>query len=173
MARIVISDSSVLMDLAQTGLVEAVLRLPFDFVIPDVMVAEELLDLGAYTGPQLLALGFKEGSLDGQGVTRAFAYTSEFRAQLSRQDCFALTLAEQHRCILMTGDNRLRRVAEGKDIEVHGILWLVDLVVEHEAAQAIEILAGLEALAANPKVRLPRKLLNERINKLRELVQRQ
>lgn len=170
MSRIVISDSSVLMDLAKTGLVEAVLHLPYEFVIPDVMIAEELLDLGAYTASQLLALGFKEGSLDGRGVAQAFAYASEFRTKLSRQDCFALTLAEQNRCILMTGDSRLRRVAEEKDVEVHGILWLVDLMVDHKAVPPEEILAGLELLAADPKCHLPRKPLNERLNKLRLMV---
>ncbi|WP_096704077.1 hypothetical protein [Magnetospirillum sp. 15-1] len=167
MARIVISDSSVLMDLAKTGLVEAALLLPFEFVIPDVMVAEELLDLGSYTADQLLALGFKEGALDGKGVTTAFAYTSEFRAELSRQDCFALTLAEVRQCILMTGDRRLRRVAESKSIEVHGLIWLIDLMIEHAVVSKEAMLAGLERLASDPKIRLPRKLLNERLQTLR------
>lgn len=167
MARIVISDSSVLMDLANSGLVEAALLLPFEFVIPDVMVAEELLDLGDYTAEQLLALGFKEGTLDGRGVATAFAYTSTFRAELSRQDCFALTLAEMRQCILMTGDRRLRLVAESKSIEVHGLIWLIDLMIEHAVITHGDILAGLERLASDPKVRLPRKLLNERLQKLR------
>lgn len=167
MARIVVSDSSVLMDLAKSGLVEAALRLPFEFVIPDVMVAEELLDLGLYTAAQLLALGFKEGSLDGNGVATAFAYAGEFRAQLSRQDCFALTLAEVQRCILMTGDRRLRRVAESKAIEVHGLLWLIDLMIDHEVAPPAELLAGLERLAVDPKIRLPRKLVGEKLQRLR------
>lgn len=169
MARIVISDSSVLMDLAKSGLVEATVLLPFEFVIPDVMVAEELLDLGDYTAVQLLALGFREGSLDGKGVATAFAYAGEFRAELSRQDCFALTLAEMQKCILMTGDRRLRRVAETKAIEVHGLLWLIDLMIEHQVAPLVEVLTGLERLAADPKVRLPRKLLNDRLSTLKAL----
>ena len=37
--KIVVSDSSVLMDLAKVGLIEAALALPFDFMIPDVMIA--------------------------------------------------------------------------------------------------------------------------------------
>ncbi|MDA8232931.1 MAG: hypothetical protein M0006_16495 [Magnetospirillum sp.] len=154
------------MDLTKSGLVEATLRLPFEFVIPDVMAAEELLDLGQYSADQLLTLGFKEGTLDGKGVTKAFAYAGEFRAELSRQDCFALTLAEVQRCILMTGDRRLRRVAENKDIEVHGLLWLIDLMIEHQVVPLAEVLTGLERLAADPKVRLPRKFVNERLQKL-------
>lgn len=154
------------MDLAKSGLVEATLRLPFEFVIPDVMVAEELLDLGPYTAEGLLSLGFKEGILDGKGVTTAFTYASEFRADLSHQDCFALTLAEMRGGILMTGDRRLRRIAENKSIEVHGLIWLIDLMVEHAVVPQRELLAGLKRLAADPKMRLPRKLVNERLQKL-------
>jgi hypothetical protein len=155
------------MDLAKSGLIAATLRLPFEFVIPDVMVAEELLDLGPYSAEKLLALGFKEGALDGKDVKTAFAYVGEFRAELSRQDCFALTLAEVRQCILMTGDSRLRRVAESKSIEVHGLIWLVDLMIEHMVVPLAEVLAGLERLAADPKTRLPRKLLSERLQRLR------
>lgn len=157
------------MDLAKSGLVEATVRLPFEFVIPDVMVAEELLDLGDYTTDQLLALGFKVGSLDGKGVATAFTYAGEFRAELSRQDCFALTLAEMQKCVLMTGDRRLRRVAENKAIEVHGLLWLIDLMIEHQVMPLAEVLTGLERLAADPKVRLPRKLVGERLSRLKEI----
>ena len=57
--KIVVSDSSVLMDLAKVHLIEATIALPFEFVIPDVMVAGELLDLGSYTAADLVRLGFK------------------------------------------------------------------------------------------------------------------
>ncbi len=40
--KVVVSDSSVLMDLARTVLIECTSRLPFDFVISDTMFAEEL-----------------------------------------------------------------------------------------------------------------------------------
>jgi hypothetical protein len=46
--QIVVSDASVILDLAKTRLIEATLALSFDFVIPDVILAQELVDLGAY-----------------------------------------------------------------------------------------------------------------------------
>jgi hypothetical protein len=42
--KIVVSDSSVVMDLAKVKLIEPVLQLPFVFMIPDVILAHELLD---------------------------------------------------------------------------------------------------------------------------------
>jgi hypothetical protein len=120
---IVISDSSVLTDLAKTELVEPVLALPFEFMIPDVMLARGLLDLGRYKPDQLVQLGFKIGHLDGMESARAIAYFRRHRLQLSPNDCFAWRLAEVHRGILMTGDGDLRRIAAENGVEVHGVLW--------------------------------------------------
>jgi len=50
--KIVVSDSSVVMDLAKVKLIEPVVRPPFEFVIPDVILAREPLDLGSYTAAQ-------------------------------------------------------------------------------------------------------------------------
>lgn len=44
MMRVVISDSSVLIDLAKAKLIESTLALPYEFVIPDVIFADELID---------------------------------------------------------------------------------------------------------------------------------
>ena len=52
--QIVVSDSSVILDLAKTRLIEATLALPFAFVIPDVILDQELLDLGTYSVADLV-----------------------------------------------------------------------------------------------------------------------
>ena len=51
---VIVSDSSVLIDLAKARLIESALGLPYEFVVPDVMFADELLDLGSYTREDLL-----------------------------------------------------------------------------------------------------------------------
>ena len=68
-SQIVVSDASVILDLAKTPLIEATLALPFDFVIPDVILDKELLDLGTYSPTDLVRLEFTIGTLDGDGVT--------------------------------------------------------------------------------------------------------
>ena len=164
--KIVISDSSVLMDLAKTELVESVLALPFEFMIPDVMLARELLDLGRYKPDQLVRLGFKIGRLDGTESARAIDYFRRHRLQLSLNDCFAWRMAEVHRGILMTGDGDLRRLAVENGIEVHGVLWAIGLMADHATCRGKRLIGALDQLDADPLVRLPKssiRALKEKI----------
>lgn len=165
--KIVVSDSSVLMDLAKARLIEATLALPFDFVIPDVIIAQELLDLGAYTSGDLLRLGFRSGALEGADVAAAFGYFRAHRCQLSLNDCFALRLAEVHEGILMTGDADLRKIAAQGGIEVHGTLWAVEMMAHHSTCPTQQLSAALDSLDADPLVRLPRNLLRALKAKIR------
>lgn len=51
--RVIVSDSSALIDLAKAELIEAAFSLPFEFQVPDVLLADELIDLGPYTVNEL------------------------------------------------------------------------------------------------------------------------
>jgi hypothetical protein len=157
--KIVVSDSSVLMDLAKVRLIEPTLALPFEFVIPDVIFAEELLDLGTYGRDDLVRLGFQIGALEGSDAGRAFVYFREHRRRLSLNDCFAWRLAEVSRGILMSGDGDLRRIASDSGVEVHGTLWAIGLMDRHATCSRPELCAALELLDGDPLVRLPRNVL--------------
>jgi len=165
--KIVVSDSSVVMDLAKSRLIEATLALPFEFVIPDVMLAQELLDLGAYTSTDLLRLGFKLGELDGDGVSDAFGHYQNYQKDLSLNDCFALTLAERLACILMTGDGSLRAIAEEAGLEVHGLLWAAEQILDQATCPVEQLASVLEILERDSLVRLPRPQLTDLIARLR------
>jgi predicted nucleic acid-binding protein len=141
--KIVVSDASVLMDLAKVRLIEAILALPFDFVIPDVIFAQELLDLGTYVSRDLIRLGFRIGALGGDDTGRALAYFREHRRQLSLNDCFALRFAEVHGGILMTGDANLRKIADASGVEVHGTLWAVELMGHHGTCPSHQLRTAL------------------------------
>lgn len=47
----------------------------------------------------------------------------------SRNDLFALMLAAEERCPLLTGDKDLKEAAHAENLEVHGTLWLVNEMV--------------------------------------------
>lgn len=157
--KIVVSNSSVLMDLAKVRLIEAAIALPFEFVIPDVMIAGELLDLGSYTAADLVRLGFKEGRLDGSATRQASDYFRQYRRHLSLNDCFAWRLAEMHQGILMTGDGNLRKLAAEAGVEVHGTLWAIELMATHATCPAGALITALDQLDADGLVRLPRATL--------------
>ena len=157
--KIVISDSSVLMDLAKVQLIEATLALPFEFVIPETIFVRELLDLGTYTTADLLRLGFSTGALAGDDAGRALAYFREHRRVLSVHDCFAWCLAEVHQGILMTGDSELRNLAAKNGVEVHGTLWAAELIFTHATCNRRDLVRALDKLDADRSVFLPRTTL--------------
>lgn len=165
--QIVVSDSSVILDLAKTRLIEATLALPFTFVIPDVILAQELLDLGTYSPTDLVRLGFQIGTLDGAGIAAAMAHYSRNAARVSFNDCVALTYAERQACILMTGDGPLRNLATSLKVEVHGMLWAADLIETNQTCPLEHLLNALLQLQADPSTRLPAAALAEMIARLR------
>lgn len=166
--RVVISDSSVLIDLAKTRLIESTLALPYEFVIPDVIFEDELIDLKHYERTQLLELGFKIGSLTGEQVGTVFKYGNSYKP-LTANDCFALVLAESiEQAILLTGDGDLRKTAQRHKIETHGIIWLCEQMRECGTGESKLLLGALELLLNDPRSRIPKKELNRLIEQLKD-----
>ena len=87
--RILVSDTSALVDLERGSLLEATFRMPFEFTVPDLLYDRELKNHG---GDRLRELGLRVAELDGDEVMRALEYRRRQPA-LSLPDCFALALA--------------------------------------------------------------------------------
>lgn len=169
MAQIVISDSSVLMDLAVGRLLEAILTLPYEFVIPDVMLEQELIDLDGYDSTMLCGMGFQSGELT--NAQAAFDLFAEHRKDVGINDCFALAMAEQTKGILMTGDRGLRRVSRDRGVEVRGTLWVTAELATLDTVNAARLLDGLEQIKQHPRTRLPQQDLDRQIVALRQRVE--
>lgn len=92
--RIVVSDSSCLIDLRKIELLPAFLQLPYEIVIPDVLFDDELVKFTDEQKAQLLAGGMKIVELPGDGVTRVIEL-NQANPRLSVHDCFAYVLAER------------------------------------------------------------------------------
>lgn len=165
--RVVISDSSVLIDLAKIRLIETTLALPYEFVIPDVIFADELIDLKHYQREQLIKLGFKIGSLTGEQVSTVYQYGLSYKP-LAINDCFALVLAESiEQAILLTGDSNLRKTAQRHRVETHGIIWLCEQMRERLTVENKALLVALETLRDDPRTRIPKRELNRLIDQLK------
>ena len=121
--RIIVSDSSCLIDLRKASLLGAFLRLPYEIVIPDTLFEEELLKFTDAEKQMLLDGGLKVLELPGVGVSRAQALASGFPS-LSLHDCFAFALAESNPgCILLTAASvRQQKTMESKFMEYCGQL---------------------------------------------------
>lgn len=124
--RIIVSDTSCIIDLRKTALLFEALRLPYTFVTVNTLFEDEWLSLSADEKRQLCKQGLEVRELPGPSVQRAARYFNKHR-RLKLNDCFALTLAEDTKdSILLTGDGQLRRIAQASGIEVRGVHWITD-----------------------------------------------
>lgn len=127
---LLISDSNILIDMAVGGLLEAMFALEERFAVPNILYEEEL----SQHHPELLELGLLCLTLQGEGVAEAAHLKAHCRGRDApgQNDLFALMLAKQENCPLLTGDKRLRKLARTHEaaVEIRGTLWLVQRLVE-------------------------------------------
>lgn len=165
--RIVINDTSCLVDLRKGGLIEPMLALPFRFVVTYNVRASELLDFGSAEWERLEALGMETVDAPGDQVREAGIMMASHR-KLSFEDSLNFVVARaNHLSILLTGDRALRIVAERNGIEVHGILWIVEQLLEHRLADRCDLVAALERWRTDPTVFVPNNLIEIVIAKCR------
>lgn len=162
--HVLVSDTSVLIDLERGSFLEASFRLPFRFVVPDLLYEQELKDYG---GDELMKLGLVVEELDGDGVSLALAYRQQAPA-LSLPDCFALALAQTRSWVLLSGDSVLRQLAEREAVECHGVLWLLDEMQNADVVNIRQLHDGLSAIAQHPRCRLPKAEIRRRLARYTE-----
>ena len=161
MATLLVSDTSVVVDLDRGGILNAIFQLPFDIGVPDVLYEAELKD---WQGPALVGLGLKVLVLDGDGVALAQRYRGH-QPKLSLPDAFALALAKTEGHILLAGDANLRALAKIEEVEVHGVLWVLDQLEKSAVLSAGELFGGLTAIVAHPRCRLPQTETKSRLDR--------
>lgn len=160
---VLVSDTSVIIDLERGELLESVFQLAVDFAVPDLLFHREL---AGPLGDRLLALGLRVEELSPSEVQGA-TVLRRADATLSLPDTFAFALAQGRRWTLLTEDAGLRRTAEAHALDVHGTLWVLDQM-EDQGACSLEVLAaGLAKASGHPRCRLPRAEVNARLNRYR------
>jgi hypothetical protein len=162
--KILVSDTSVLIDLERGGFLDSCFQLPFEFAVPDLLYARELADFG---GPELVARGLRVEELTSEEVTTAQAVRGA-RSKLSLPDAFAYVLASARGWTLLTGDGELRALAEAGGIEFFGVLWVIDQLFDGEVMEATAIVKGLESVANHPRCRLPSAEVQARLERYRK-----
>lgn len=161
--KILVSDTSVLIDLERGGFRDSCFGLSFEFAVPDLLYARELADYG---GPDLVKLGLRVEELTAAELTIA-QDTRAAHPRLSLPDAYAYALASARGWILLTGDGELRTLADANKITFRGVLWVLDQLFECEAVTGEVLAAGLELIAAHPRCRLPRAEIQVRIERYR------
>lgn len=124
---LIISDTSVLIDIECGELTAAMFRLPFQFAVPDILFAEELAERHGH----LSELGLISKTMSGDLVDEAYNLHQKY-IKPSVNDMLALALAKYEGCQLLTGDKALREVAMQFNIEVHGTIWLIEQILQNK-----------------------------------------
>jgi hypothetical protein len=159
--RILVSDTSVLIDLERGNLLDSCFKLPLVVAVPDLLYSRELADYG---GAALVARGLRVEGLTGDEV--AFAQkTRGDHPKLFLPDAFAYTLASERGWTLLTGDGELRALAQAEKVPLFGVLWLLDQLFDGQVIEASALVAGLEVIAAHPRCRLPRAEIQARLDR--------
>jgi hypothetical protein len=56
----------------------------------------------------------------------------------------------------LSGDGELRALAQAQGVPFFGVLWVLDQLFDRQVMEGVGVIAGLEAIAAHPRCRLPR-----------------
>lgn len=124
---IIISDASVLIDIEQGELTNAMFELPWQFIVPDILFAEELKQQHSC----LIQFGLISKVMDSHLISEAYKLRQNYK-QTSMNDLLALVLAKHEKSRLLTGDKALRQLAVKLNVEVHGTLWLVNQMIQRK-----------------------------------------
>ncbi len=163
MRKIAIQDANILIDLVNIGLFSHCLALEYEFSTTQLIFESELnekqvkaiqvhISSGKFTVIEISAEDLLEIQL-----------ASLEEKRLSVQDWSAIYYAERENALLLSGDKHLRRLSENKGIEVRGILWVFDQLIETEILSNKEACDFLQALMKQNR-RLPVDECQKRID---------
>ncbi|QCX37341.1 hypothetical protein FF125_02390 [Aureibaculum algae] len=160
--KIVINDANILIDLVKLELIDAFSKLDFDLHTTD-FVLDELNDeqrtpiVNLNSGKKLTVIETIE-TTDFQGITTIL----EKSTGLSFEDCSVWYYSKKMSGILLTGDGKLRKQASKDNIEVRGIIYLFDVLLNQNLISFQEAVEKIKQLMLLNN-RLPKKEIDKRI----------
>lgn len=139
---IVVHDACALIDLLQVDLVAAWVQCDIEIHTTDLA----LLEVEADTSPlgRTAKLIIKNHSPEELRELRLFK--TKVKKALSLEDCSVLRLATDLSAPLLTGDADLRSTAESLGVRVHGMLWVLDVLIERSHLTKTDAATALREL---------------------------
>lgn len=167
--EIVVNDTNILIDLCHAGLLQYCKKLPLEFRTLDVVIHEIEIDEQRQAVQRMIDEGtLKVYSLLGEQMVTVFQKVAEYQGQcnLSVEDISVMVYAIDNNCRLLTGDKTLKTKATLENVNVSGILFLTDMLTQENIISNEEMITALKRLLHSNN-RLPKRLINERIEKLK------
>jgi len=155
--KILVSDTNIWIDLYRGGLLETVFQLPHQFVTTEFVWRE----LHQPPGTRLTNLGLLLEPLNQDEILELYALRADL-GNSSIPDVSCYLTARNRNWILLTGDKALRSSGFEADLDVRGILWLLDELYEHSLVNGGTLAAGLQQMI-DRGARLPETECQHRI----------
>lgn len=156
--KVIVHDACALIDLLKAGLVEVWAKSGIEIHTTELAlweVADDATSLHQSGALHIVTMSAEElASL----VTFKQSYSA-----LSLEDCSVLRLASDLKVPLLTGDRDLRVIAERAGVKVHGMLWVLDQLVNGQFISPTEATHALSTLRGHGS-RFPRDEVEARIN---------
>lgn len=166
--EIVVSDTNILIDLYNSGLLYYCKQLNLDFRTLDLIIEEiEVPEQRATINEIIKNGGLKVCSLTGSQVADVYQKIRYYngKCNLSPEDISVMVYAIDNHCRLLTGDKTLRKKAILENVTVSGILYLTDMLIRESVLEPTCMIRSLKLLLESNS-RLPKKLIEERIAQL-------
>lgn len=166
MERIVISDTNIFIDLWTMRLLGKFFMLPFEIHTVDMVLAE----ITDSNQNEEITIAIKNGRLGVEEIqpTELPDVLKLMSGNLTVTDAAVWYTAKKKSALLLSGDNKLRRLAESDNVRVAGILYILDVLIEHGIIAAGYAAECLELLKGKNK-RLPLAEVDNRLNNWTQL----
>ncbi len=145
---LVINDANILFDLMSVGLLESFCKVPIekyttDFVIHEIKHPDQIKTIDScIVNKQIIEKKFSPEEV----LKISQLQQKEHTQSLSFTDCSVWFLAKELNGTLLTGDNKLRIIASNDNIQVHGILYVLKMIVDYNIVPANKMAEKLSDL---------------------------
>ena len=164
--KIVITDTNILFDVIKIGALPEFFSLDYE-ICTTVFVMQEILPFPQKEMVETFIRAKKMIVYDFSAEDIEEVQNFNTGRDLKRfTDKTVIWKALQLNCPMLTGDQRMREVAEKLNIEVHGSIWIIDELVTKKLISSDKAVQLLEQLFRTNS-RLPKDEIEKRINKLK------
>ena len=165
MQKIVVNDTNVFIDLLDVELLDCFFRLPWEIHTTDTVMLK-LIKEGQHDAVRQFVDNkrLRVATFDSKQLMEIASMHSKLQndTNVSFTDCSVWYYAKSKHYPLLTGDRKLSSSASHDGVEVHGILYVFDALVEHGIIKANDTASRLRQLRlSNP--RLPKEEVERRI----------
>lgn len=167
--KVVVTDVNVFFDIISVNALPEFFALDYeinttDFVIREILLSEQKEQIESFIrARKLIVIHLTPDEVE---EVETFKLKRFFKGITDKT---VLWKAFQLKCLLLTGDKKLRSEAEEQGIEVHGSLWVIKMLVENNiitSKKGIDLLNHLKELNG----RLPNKEIDNLIAYLIKLL---